>query len=99
MTRTRFSGDVFRPPRKQEVQGMACSAFELAIRTQRQELRQAIDEDKWYLSERAGGDVGFRKAEEHFLRDFIEKWSMKWRNEWCAGRCPHRGQCAGWAAG
>ena len=40
--------------------------------------RQCILENKWYMSERAGVDVGFERA--------LIEWNMKYRSAWRESR-------------
>lgn len=72
---------------------MSCRNFKGAMETQGRELREAIEEDKWYLSERAGHDVGQKCAEIHFLDAFVQRWAQNWRKVWCSERCPFRDVC------
>lgn len=72
---------------------MSCRNFKGAMAAQGSDLRNAIDEDKWYLSEREGHDVGRGCAEKHFLDAFFVRWATNWRKVWCNERCPFRDQC------
>ncbi|MBN2452583.1 MAG: hypothetical protein JXR77_19525 [Lentisphaeria bacterium] len=65
-------------------------AFSLA---QREHLRRAIDEDKWYLSEAAGRDVGWQVALEHFSQYHLHRVAAEFRLTFCTHECPSRGNC------
>ncbi len=56
-------------------------------------LEAAIDENKWYLSERAGYDVGYEAAEEDFRRRHLEQFAREFRMRYCLGLCPGRDRC------
>jgi hypothetical protein len=56
-------------------------------------VRKAIDEDKWYLSERAGHDVGLRAAEEHFIENYLKGFAACYRILYCSRLCPDKQNC------
>ena len=70
-----------------------CKNFRGSMEAQMRDLRDAIEEDKWYLSEKEGHDVGISQAEKHFVDSFIERWAANWRRVWCNERCPFRDGC------
>ncbi|MFA4945550.1 MAG: hypothetical protein WC789_12720 [Lentisphaeria bacterium] len=72
---------------------MTCSAFHEFMRAQQTFLERAIDETKWYLSERAGRDVGRESAIEHFWRNHLDHAAHDFRLRYCHGECPNRGTC------
>lgn len=72
---------------------MLCSGFRLSLTKQAEEIIAAFDENKWYLSEKAGEDVGDLTSQIHFLRYHVHDWAENWRKEWCQNRCPYKGNC------
>jgi hypothetical protein len=70
-----------------------CRHFREYMAEQERGLRKAIDEDKWYLSERAGRDVGFDAAEEDFCQYHLDRFARVFRIEFCRNRCPERDKC------
>ncbi|OGV91222.1 MAG: hypothetical protein A3K19_23435 [Lentisphaerae bacterium RIFOXYB12_FULL_65_16] len=70
-----------------------CRHFKEYMAEQERGLRKAIDEDKWYLSERAGHDVGFFAAEEDFCQYHLDRFARIFRIEFCRHRCPERDKC------
>jgi len=56
-------------------------------------LEQAIDENKWYLSEAAGRDVGSLVAEIDFHEIHLPRVAAKFRSHHCTGMCPAKDQC------
>ena len=72
---------------------MECRNFSTYMRTQRNALRHAIDEDKWYLSERAGYDVGWEAAKQHFYKEFLMGFSQEYRRVFCEVQCHYTNEC------
>jgi len=44
---------------------------------ERKDLVKEIEKDKWYLSEKAGYDVGYEFAKKHFLSNvfYVNAWA------------------------
>lgn len=55
-------------------------------------VQRCIDEDKWYLSEQPG-DVGWDKAEQHFLQRYMPGFAVGFRAAYCGLMCPMRKEC------
>ena len=70
-----------------------CRHFDLYMAEQEGSLREAIDEDKWYLSEEAGYDVGYEVACENFMRHHLDRFAHEFRVRFCRNRCPSRTSC------
>jgi hypothetical protein len=85
---TRAYGDTY--PMKTDLK---CRNFNVFMRTERDALLRAIEEDKWYLSERAGYDVGWDYAKKHFAENFLHGFSVGYRREFCEKRCDYRLTC------
>lgn len=60
---------------------------------QQQDLRRAIDKEKWYLSEQAGHDVGFEVAADHFFGHHLDGFARQFRVNYCRIECPARERC------
>lgn len=71
-----------------------CRNFHEYMREQERRLREAIDENKWYLSERAGYDVGYAAAEMDFAIHHLDRFAHEFRVEFCGTRCSARWECA-----
>jgi len=56
-------------------------------------MKDAIREDKWYLSENAGHDVGDEAAKRDFVDNWLDVWAAEFRRDYCSGRCEHRECC------
>ncbi len=56
-------------------------------------LRKSIEEDKWYLSEREGHDVGWAAAESHFFRTYFSGFAAGFKACYCSLTCPLRRNC------
>ena len=72
---------------------MKCAFFKDFMREQERRLREAIDENKWYMSERAGYDVGFEAAEYDFYVHHLHRFAHEFRVQYCGSRCPGRWEC------
>ena len=71
----------------------SCVKFKVYMAEQHVGLKKAIDEDKWYLSERAGFDVGFEAAERNFCKHHLDRFAQAFRVDFCHNRCPERHHC------
>jgi hypothetical protein len=56
-------------------------------------IHNAIDEDKWYLSEQEYHDVGWDVAEKHFLLTYFSGFAAGFRASYCSLVCPFRQDC------
>jgi hypothetical protein len=56
-------------------------------------IKKAIDEDKWFLSEREHRDVGWEKAEHHFIQTYFAGFTAGFRISYCSLICPNRYNC------
>ena len=72
-----------------------CEAFREFMAAQREELKKEIDIDKWFESEKAGHDVGWSKAEQHYLETYFPKFAKTFRRKFCYERCPKKYDCEG----
>ncbi len=70
-----------------------CSNLRGYLAQQRDYLRRAIDENKWYLSERQGHDVGIAAAQQHFIENHFDRVAHDFRLNYCRGACVLRTEC------
>jgi hypothetical protein len=56
-------------------------------------VRKCIAEHKWYLSEKAGHDVGWSYAEQHFARTYLQGFAIGFRAAFCGLVCFQRAIC------
>ena len=56
-------------------------------------IKRAIKEDKWYLSQRAGQDVGWKEAEEDFIKNYLMTWAAGFKAAYCGFTCSERDNC------
>ncbi len=70
-----------------------CVVYREYMEAQIARLRRAIDENKWYLSERAGRDVGLAAAKADFWERHGERWAREFRLAYCGGECRRREEC------
>ena len=60
---------------------------------QSKQLQRAINEHKWYLSERAHHDVGFEEAKRNFEQVYFQGFAAGFRVSYCGLVCPNRNFC------
>lgn len=60
---------------------------------QAQVLKKSIEEHKWYLSEKAGHDVGLEIAQEHFFKTYLNGFAAGFRASYCGFVCLKRHTC------
>ena len=72
---------------------MICQHFHEFMTAQRGAMQHAIDENKWYLSEQARHDVGYKAAEMDFLEKHMTALAVQFRSNWCGGICEDRDGC------
>jgi hypothetical protein len=72
---------------------MTCTQLVELLKQERIDLRQEIEKDKWYLSEKEGHDVGWRQAEQHFIEHYLNAWATGYKRAYCSLVCPERGRC------
>lgn len=56
-------------------------------------IKISINEDKWYLSERAGYDVGWEIATKHFIETYLMGFAAGFRASFCGMICEKRFNC------
>jgi len=71
----------------------SCQAHTKLNEWQIRQYRRAIDENKWYMSERTGRSVSWEEAEHDFVHNEYYGCAPKWRKEYCAVRCHHFYSC------
>jgi hypothetical protein len=60
---------------------------------QAQSIQKCIEEHKWFLSEKAGHDVGWVEAEENFLDTYFMGFAAGFRASYCGSVCSLRHEC------
>jgi hypothetical protein len=70
-----------------------CPEFARYLEEFRRRFRHALDENKWYLSERRGYDVGEETATQDFLQNHFDRFAEKVRTEFCEHECTRQKNC------
>lgn len=70
-----------------------CQNLSRYLSIQRDHLKRAIDENKWYLSERQGCDVGLAAAKHDFLEHHLDHVTHEFRMRFCRLACEKRTGC------
>ena len=78
---------------KKESSFSECKHFDEFMSAQKGIIQKAIDENKWYLSQKAGYDVGWSKAEEDFIDNYLIKIAKEFRETFCGKICKDRENC------
>ncbi len=71
----------------------ACPEFSRYMAEFRKHLHQALAENKWFLSERVGRDVGENAATEDFLQHHFDRFAEEVRARFCQGECGRHANC------
>ncbi len=71
----------------------SCNGLKALNEWNREHLLEAIEENKWYLSEERGYDVGFSMAEMDFLNHHCSVCGARWRVIYCGTLCELRNEC------
>jgi hypothetical protein len=70
-----------------------CPEFSRYMEEFRRRLRHALDENKWYLSERNGHDVGEKIATQDFLEHHFDSFAGELRASFCEHTCARQKNC------
>lgn len=70
-----------------------CPEFSHYLREFRSRLKHAIDENKWYLSEQEGRDVGEKIATQDFLQRHFDRFAEEIRTRFCEHQCSRQKAC------
>ena len=69
---------------------MSCDKLVDLLKNEKQDLISEIEKDKWYLSEKAGYDVGWNTAKKHFVETYLNNWAEGYRKCYCSLVCENR---------
>ena len=69
---------------------MSCDELIKILETEKEDVRKEIEKDKWYLSEAAGHDVGWKNAETHFINNYLNNWAEGYRSCYCRFVCKNK---------
>ena len=72
---------------------MTCTQLIQLLAQERIDLKTEIERDKWFLSEKEHRDVGFERAEQHFIENYLNSWAEGYKMCYCSLVCPQRGDC------
>ncbi len=71
----------------------SCRSYWRLNQWQIRQYRHAIDENKWYMSERLGRAVAWEEAEYDFLHHGYYGCAPRWRKEYCSQHCSFFSDC------
>ena len=76
-----------------DARGPGClNALQFSL-AQQQVIYRAVDEHKWYMSERVGYDVGYLAALQDFMQHHMHRLAAEFRSRFCMELCPARLIC------
>ena len=70
-----------------------CGHFHKFMQIQLEALKKAINEDKWYLSEEVGHDIGFQAAKIDFQEKYLDDWAKDFQQNYCNKICSEKDTC------
>ncbi len=70
-----------------------CIHFKEFMENQLKLIKNSIEENKWYLSEKAMRDVGYSESEKDFIEIHMEKVAINFRKKYCGEICKNREDC------
>lgn len=73
-----------------------CTHLVDLLKEEKEDLKEEIEKDKWYLSEKVGHDVGWQEAEKHFINNYLNAWAeglkICYCNLVCSEKCKFKRQ-------
>ena len=66
---------------------MACKQLKQLLEIETTALREEIERDKWYLSEKEGHDIGWEAAEQHYINTHLNGWAAGFKSCYCNQVC------------
>ena len=71
---------------------MSCDELVEFLSKERKSLQDEIEKDKWYLSEKAGYDVGYEFAKNHFMSNlfYLNAWAEGYKTCYCILVCKNK---------
>jgi hypothetical protein len=79
--------------RIKKIASAKCEHFKEFMDIQKNTIEKSIDENKWYLSEKAGHDVGWTEAEIDFIITHLNDVAKRFRENFCGKICKFRENC------
>jgi len=73
---------------------MSCHELVELLRAEKVDLKDELLKHKYYLSEKAGHDVGLKEAESSFIDNYLPIWAEGYRKAYCSLVCKHK--CMDW---
>jgi len=69
---------------------MSCHELVQLLRAEKQDLSDEICKHKYYLSEKAGKDVGLKEAEHDFIENYLPIWAEGYKKAYCSLVCKNK---------
>jgi hypothetical protein len=66
---------------------MTCTHLKELLEIEIPSLRKEILKDKYYLSQEEGHDVGWARAERHYIDTHLEGWAKGFKDCYCSKVC------------
>ncbi len=66
---------------------MCCTKLKEFLKREQEQMINAINENKWYLSEKEHHDVGLERAMNDFQEKYLQTWATGFRHCYCKFVC------------
>ncbi len=66
---------------------MTCTELKHLLKIEVKALREEIERDKYYESEKKGHDIGWAEAERHYIDTHLNGWAKGWKDCYCSQVC------------
>ena len=66
---------------------MACHNLKQLLEQEVKDLREEIEKDKYYESEKQGHDIGWEEAEMHYINTHLKGWAAGYKACYCRSVC------------
>lgn len=72
---------------------LRCIGFQALKSWQVERYRQAVNENRWYMSQKCNRCVGWQEAERDFCNQGYYGCAEEWRQQYCGKICANRDNC------
>ena len=72
---------------------LKCMAFQALKSWQVDRYRKAVNENRWFMSQKQYRWIDWTEAEQDFLSQGYYGCAEKWRHEYCGEICPFKNNC------
>ena len=70
-----------------------CLHLKQLLEAEKPALKEEIEKNKYYLSEKAHYDVGLEEAQKDFIEHYLDTWAAGFKDAYCKHVCKERDDC------